>query len=557
MRNRSLAFVFLVAAMPLAIAQSADQSTQQSPGTNYQVEQLPQTPVYRVTVTARSTEAINYRGHNGNTKIDFAGSRLAPEAYGDAKIESHTNGLGISASFYNLPPARSFGPEYLTYVLWAITPEGRAQNLGELPMVGDRAALHVTTDLQAFGLIVTAEPYFAVTRPSDIVVAENQVRRDTKGWEQPIDTKFDAVERGEYTADLNAADLPASVPSNKPLDLLEAENAVAVARATGAATYAPETLAKAQQFLQQGEIYYTQGQDKQAIATVTRGAAQQAEDARLLTIRRKQVEQAQQQQQQVQDAQLQAQQEQQQRMEAERAREHAERQQQQAAAEAQQARSVAQQAQQQSEQMRQRLLQQLNTVMETQATARGLIVNMPDVLFDTGQSTLKPAARERLAKVAGIVQTYPDLQLQVEGYTDSTGTPEVNQKLSDARADAVRSYLVSQGVSRDNIAAQGYGEEDPVASNETSDGRRLNRRVQLVVNGTAIGSAYAAPAPTSASAVSTTTVQRTTTTTYDSSGAPTASSTTVTTQPGSVPSTPAAVEPNVQPNAGISQPPQQ
>jgi len=533
----------LCMAVPITVAQAQDD---QSPGTHYQVEYLPQTPVYRLNVTARTTEAVNYHGHSGSTRIDFAGTSVAPGTSGEAKIESHTNGLGISASFRNLPSAGTFGPQFLTYVLWAITPEGRAQNLGELPALtaDGRSALHVTTDLQAFGLIVTVEPYFAVTRPSNIVVLENQIRRDTKGWEQPIDAKFDVLQKGEYTADLNVADLPASHPGNKPLDLLEAENAIAVAKATGADTYAASTLAKAQQSLNLAEGYYQQNQGKTPVATAARAAAQAAEDARLLTIYRKQAEQRAAERQQTQDAQLQAQQEQQQRIVAEQ-------QQQRAAAEAEQARLAAQQAdqariqaQRQTEQLRQRLLLQLNAVLETRMTSRGLIANMPDVLFDTGKSTLQQTARERLAKVAGIVQAYPGLRLQVEGYTDSTGTPEVNQRLSEERAAAVRSFLVSQGVSSDNVVAEGFGEDDPVASNDSAEGRRLNRRVDLVVTGTAIGVIYVAPVPAGAMTAPPAS--------YNSDAAPAAYATPAMTQPA-VPSTPAAVDPST----GVSQPPQQ
>ena len=570
MRKQYLLLAFLAAAASIALAQTtvvdqygntvvvdqngnpvAQTPNDQAPGTQYKVEYLPQTPVYRIKVTARTTEAVNYRGHRGTTHINFIGTSLFPETSGEARIESHTNGLGIGASFQSLPSPRTFGPEYLTYVLWAITPEGRAQNLGELLVENGTGSIHVTTDLQAFGLIVTAEPYFAVTRPSTVMVLENQVRSDTKGWEQPIDAKFDAVEQGEYTADLNAADLPAVYPSNKPLDLLEAENAVAVARATGAGTYAADTLNKAQQELTIAENYYQNNQSKTDIATAARGAVQASEDARLLTIRRKQAEKQVAQAQQTADAQLQAQQAEQDRIQAEQAREQAEQQRQQAAADAQQARWAAQQAnqariaaQQQTEQMRQRLLQQLNAVLETRSTARGLIVNMPDVLFDPGQSTLKPGARERLARVSGIVQAYPDLQLQVEGYTDSTGTPEFNQRLSEDRAAAVRSYLISQGVPSNDIASAGYGADDPVASNDSAEGRRLNRRVDLVVTGTAIGEVYASPPPST----SWTPAAPPPASSYSSGDA---SAVPAVAQP--MPATPAAV----QPNTGVSQPPPQ
>jgi outer membrane protein OmpA-like peptidoglycan-associated protein len=149
------------------------------------------------------------------------------------------------------------------------------------------------------------------------------------------------------------------------------------------------------------------------------------------------------------------------------------------------------QAQQQAEQQRQRLLAQLNQVLQTRDTARGLIVNMSDVLFDLNKATLRPGAKLRLAKVAGIILAYPDLKLQVDGFTDSTGTPEYNQELSEKRAQSVRDFLVSQGVSMDNVVTRGFGPSNPVASNATASGRQMNRRVELVVSGTAIGTTLA------------------------------------------------------------------
>ena len=187
-------------------------------------------------------------------------------------------------------PATSFGPEYLTYVLWAITPEGRPVNLGEvLPNNDGNLDMRVTSDLQAFGLIITAEPYFAVTRPSALLVADNQILTNTKGWERPIDAKFDALDRAEYTVDLDPRSFPATNADRAKvgLDLMEARNAVAIAKAQGAEKYAPDALAKAVDFLNRGEDYLKRKQSRQAIGTVARGATQQAEDARVLTIRRK------------------------------------------------------------------------------------------------------------------------------------------------------------------------------------------------------------------------------------------------------------------------------
>jgi outer membrane protein OmpA-like peptidoglycan-associated protein len=492
-------------------------------------------PVFRVSVFARTTKAVNYRHRGGSTTVDFRGTDLMPAVGGHAKVDGKAGRLAISAELTHLQPASSFGGQYLTYVLWAITPEGRAVNLGEiLPSEGGKSKIDVTTDLQAFGLIVTAEPYYAVVRPSNKVVAENVLRPETKGFEEPIDAKFDVLEGSQYTIDVPADQLPASQASpNAPLDLLEARNAVAIAKAAGAQQYAPDSLTKAEDMLQRAEDYLQRKQGRTPIGTAARGASQMAEDARVLTLRRKEQERldaerrareeaqakaeadAEASRKNAQDAQAQSAEDARRRAEAEAA--NAEAQQRQAAAlaaqqqaqaeadaarlaaeeaarqktEADQQRAAAeqgrQQAEQQKEEMRARLLAQLNQVLQTRDTARGLIVSMPDVLFDFNKYTLKPEARERLARISGIVLAYPDLRLNIEGYTDSIGSDQYNQTLSEKRAATVRDYLIKSGVSINNVIAQGYGKADPVADNSTAAGRKLNRRVDMVVSGDVIG----------------------------------------------------------------------
>jgi outer membrane protein OmpA-like peptidoglycan-associated protein len=478
-------------------------------------------PLFRVQVYARTTKAVNYRNRGGSTEVDLRGTDLMPDVNGHAKVEGKAGRLAINLELNHLSPANRFGGQFLTYVLWAITPEGRAVNLGEvLPGDNGKDKLEVTTELQAFGLIVTAEPYFSVTHPSNKVVAENVIRQGTKGFEEPIDAKFDVLEGQQYTIDVPADQLPSSVASIKvPLDLLEARNAVVIAKAAGAQQYAPDSLAKAEDMLQRAEDYYLRKQGRTPIGTAARGATQMAEDARVLTLRRKEQaridaerrahEEAQAKaeadasaaQQQAAQAQAQADEDARRRAEAEKAQAEAQRQQaaaqqqqqeaQAAAAAAQQAAAQADQQRQeairQREQMRARLLAQLNQVLQTRDTPRGLIVSMPDVLFDFNKYTLKPEARERLARISGIVLAYPDLKLEIEGYTDSIGSDEYNQTLSDKRAQAVRDYLVSQGVSMNNVAAHGLGKADPVADNSTAKGRQLNRRVEMIVSGDVIG----------------------------------------------------------------------
>lgn len=518
-----LLITFLTVLLASAFAQDSP-----APLPDQNPPQNDQMPVFRVQVYARTTKAVNYRHRGGSTTVDFRGTDLMPDLTGHAKVDGKVGRLAIGVELKHMEPASRFGGQYLTYVLWAITPEGRAVNLGEiLPGDNGRDKIDVTTDLQAFGLIVTAEPYYAVTHPSNKVVAENVIRQETKGFEEPIDTKFDVLEGKQYTIDVPAESLPSTQSDSRvPLDLLEARNAVAIAKAAGAKQYAADTLAKAEEMLDRAEDYLRRKQGRTPVGTAARGATQTAEDARVLTLRRIEKEhldaeararqEAQEKaeadaraaQEQTAQAQAQADEDARRRAEAERAQAEAERQQtaalarqQQAQADADAARLAAdaaarqqaeaesqrQEAVRQKEEMRARLLAQLNQVLQTRDTARGLIVSMPDVLFDFNKYTLKPEARERLARISGIVLAYPDLKLQIEGYTDSIGSDEYNQTLSEKRAESVRDYLLRSGVAMNNVAAQGMGKADPVADNSSAAGRKLNRRVEMIVSGDVIG----------------------------------------------------------------------
>jgi outer membrane protein OmpA-like peptidoglycan-associated protein len=501
---------------------------------NPPVEPMDQTPLFRVTVVSRTTKAVNYRHRGGSTIVDIRGTSLMPEITGKAKVDGKNGRLQINVDLSKMRSPGQIGPQFLTYVLWAITPEGRPQNLGEIvPDSNGKSSLEVTTDLQAFGLIVTAEPYFSVIRPSNEVVAENIIRQETKGFEETIDAKFDMLEGGSYTVDMPAQQLPSATADSKtPLTLLEARNAVAIAKAAGAAQYAPDSLQKAETYLARAEDYLRRKQGKTPIGTAARGATQMAEDARVLTLRRKEAERIanekqamlEKQQKAEAEAQASATAEAQARAQAEhdaamraqaeadtaaaeRAKAQAQLQQAQADAAAaaaladqQKAEAAAAEAIRQKEEQRQRLLNQLNQVLETKDTPRGLVVSMPDVLFDTGSYTLKPAARERLARISGIVLAYPDLRLEIEGHTDSVGSDAYNQTLSEKRAGSVRDYLVDNGVSINNVIARGLGKGSPVADNSTAAGRKLNRRVEMIVSGDVIGTqitpgATTAPAP--------------------------------------------------------------
>ena len=479
-------------------------------------------PIFRVTVVSRTTTAINYHHRTGSTQVDLRGTELMPPAKGEARVESRMGSTKIETRYDKMTPASQFGPEYMTYVLWAITPEGRPKNLGEVVLDGDHSSLLSTTDLQAFALIVTAEPYFAVTQPSNVVVMENFVRDDTTGSMQPVAAKYELLPRGEYVVDRGRYQA-VKVDRKGPLQLAEAQNAVEIARLAGAERYAADTMAKATQELQNAEAFLnSKNKDRKRSETSAREATQMAEDARIITFRRIREEQAAAQRAATEQAQADAarataqaraeeerrrlaEQEraaaQQARSEAEdaarraaaeraaadAARAAAQQQQQALAADADRARLAAEQAQREKAELHDRLLQQLNSVLETRETQRGLIVNMSDVLFDTGRYTLKPGAREKLAKVSGILLAYPGLRVQVEGHTDSVGGDDYNQHLSENRAAAVRDFLVQQGVASGAVSAAGFGKANPVASNDTAAGRQQNRRVELVVSGGVTG----------------------------------------------------------------------
>jgi outer membrane protein OmpA-like peptidoglycan-associated protein len=529
-----------------AFAQSSPNPTQQLGATTQQGP----TPLFRITVVGHTTPAINYRPRKGDTKVDFTGTALSPLATGNATVEGKKGYIDIDAKFDKLAPPTQFGPEYLTYVLWAVTPEGRSTNLGEVQVKDDEARIHVTTELQAFGMLVTAEPYFAVTQPSDVVVLENTVRNNTKGQVDVIQAKFDLLKRGTYLMNQDTRQLKLKpLEPGAPLDLAEARNAVMLARFAGADRYSDDTYVKATRLLTDAEQAQARHRNTNEVMMPARQAVQTSEDARLIALQR-QEEEAQAQQRaaakQREDAALDRARSEESarkqaeidRLTAEAARLSAERDR--AAAEAarqaadaarlaadsqaQQARALAEQAardkaaaeaaraaaesarvaaeanaakaEREKAELRDQLRQQLNQILETRESARGLIVNLSDVLFDTGSANLKPGAREKLAKVAGILLSHRGLKLQVEGHTDSVGSEDYNQRLSENRASSVRTYLVEQGIAANSIGTAGFGETSPVASNDTAAGRQQNRRVELIVSGESIGTSASANPPT-------------------------------------------------------------
>jgi outer membrane protein OmpA-like peptidoglycan-associated protein len=534
-------------------------------------------PGFRVRTINRTVEAVNYQHRGRSTKLDFAGTELMLSARGEAEVESKRGSIAIEAEFSNVDKPTSFGSEYLTYVLWAISPEGRPVNLGEV-LVGDnsRSKLKVTTTLQAFALIVTAEPYYAVQQPSNVVVLENAVRPDTRGTTEEVHAKFELMERGGYLPTGYKID-PIVLNAGLPLEFYEARNAMRIAKSEDAEQYADESYGHALKLMDNADQYAIDRHhhNKQLIA-ISREVVQTAEDARTIAVKRmdearnheerRQLDNAlvdsqaqtadatrrsersdadaanaqsdaalannKAQQSEVDNANLRVQRDNERKASAEaeaqtQAQIDAARRQRDkaladqanaqvetsraqadtaqtrldmAASQASSARAVsdaqqdaakanlhAQQADSEKAEMRARLSTQLNLVLQTRDSARGLIVNMSDVLFDTGKYSLKPGAREKLAKVAGILIAYPGINVQVGGYTDNVGGDDMNQALSEQRAGSVRDYLVESGVNSNSVTARGYGNTEPVATNDNATGRQQNRRVELVVSGEIIG----------------------------------------------------------------------
>lgn len=452
-------------------------------------------------VVTKTVRAVGYEVGAASTKVDLKSTDLMPEAVGEAKVEikSKAGRTNVEVNVKGIKPPSTLGAEYLTYVVWVVTPEGRTGNTGELLInKNGEGKLSATTPAQTFSVVVTAEPYFAVRFPSEMVVLISDIRKDTKGKIFPV-SEYKLVKRGQYEKLGNP--LALSPDPTVPLDIYEARNAVEVAKSRLADKYAPEIFTKAEGGLKLMENYLVGKTEIKQIISMARQTTQFAEDARALSVLR-------QEQERIENERLAA---------AAKAKAEAEAK---ASAEAADAKRIADEkaaeakriadekaaeakrqadaeiaakeearrkAELEKQQLRAKLLEQFNRVLPTNDTSRGLVVNMGDVLFDTGKADLRVDAREALAKLSGIVLNYPSLRLAVEGYTDSTGTEEFNQTLSDKRAGAVYDYLMKQGLKEDALTSKGFGWNNPVADNKTAVGRQKNRRVEIVVSGEVIG----------------------------------------------------------------------
>jgi outer membrane protein OmpA-like peptidoglycan-associated protein len=496
-----------------------------------------QTPqIATANLTGRTITAIGYRVGGGSTMVDLNSTGLIAQASGQAKVEAKPGVTTVQAEIQGLTPPTPLGAEFLTYVLWAVSPEGRAINLGEVLLDNNgKGKLLATTQLQTFSLFLTAEPYSAVRQPSEMLILENALRKNTKGTIFVVNN-YQLMRRSQYAKLGNPLALSLDL-KKVPLAMYEARNAVDIAKSRGAEQYAPAVFTKAEAGLKMAENALSQKANRTEIVSLARQSAQFAEDARTLTVERQEEERitaeraaaaaaakakaeekaaaeaAQAKRRSDEEARRQAElaDAREAQLKAEAAAKEAEVRAEamakesamkaaseiasakaQAEADALRAREEAakadaERARQASQELRAQLLDQFNRILETRDTPRGLVITMADVLFDPGKYELRPPTLLQLAKLSGIVLAHPGLKLAVEGYTDSTGGDEFNQKLSEQRASTVREFLVKQGLDGDAITAQGFGKDMPVASNDTPSGRQQNRRVELIVSGEAIG----------------------------------------------------------------------
>lgn len=451
-------------------------------------------------VVKKSIKAVGYEVGGGSTKVILLGTPVAPNASGEAKVDAKKDGTDIEVKVQGMPQPTTLGAEFLTYVLWIVTPDGATTNLGEIPIdKNGEGKLNTTAQSQTFAMGVTAEPYYAVALPSEIVLLVNDTTKKTKGKIYP-ENSYKLMKRSEYEKLGNPLALTLDL-KNVPLDMYEARNAVDIARSKGAEKYAPEIFSKATSSLQMAENSLTSKADRSKIVTNARQTIQFAEDARALASERREAERIQQEKDKAAAAaaaEAKAKAEEQAAAEAKRQAEltAAKEAQMKAEAEAKQAaeKAKAEAAKEEAERaraataaLRAQLLQQLNSVLQTTDSPRGLVVNMGDVLFDFGKYNLKPDTKITLAKLAGIIQSHPGLNLAIEGHTDNIGSDEANMKLSQQRADTVREFLVQQGLAADTVTAVGLGKAEPVADNSTNEGRQKNRRVEIIVSGEVIG----------------------------------------------------------------------
>jgi outer membrane protein OmpA-like peptidoglycan-associated protein len=422
---------------------------------------------------------FNYQ-QSRNSDLTLRATPVISTGEGKVEVEYQSGNANISAAVRRLPPPAGLGP-YTTYVLWTLTPDGRAANQGVLAGAeGGSGALETQHAASQFALIVTAEPHFAVSAPSTMVVMYN-VADKVRGAETKVSSLF---ERADYST------LATIEPDGRPIDLVQAEYSVAIARAAGAEQFVPNKLSAAQSKLDAARAAWGSrgGRDRKTAPGIAREAVIAGEDARRAALVGRV------------DADARAQ-----RDAAAEAAAAAERQRSEAAAAAERERAAAAAAEaalaaqaaveraahlaaeeadaRATARARAELLNRLSAVLPTRETDRGLVSEVGGVQFATATANLNPPARETLARFSGIVASYPELRFTIEGHTDNVGSDATNSELSLRRALSVRDYLIGLGVAASRIDVDGYGPSRPVADNSTADGRARNRRVEIVISG--------------------------------------------------------------------------
>ncbi len=430
---------------------------------------------------ASQLQAFSYR-EGPESKLLFRGTAIALAADGKGEVEFQDGRARVEVSVRKMPGPWQLGP-YTTYVLWAVSADGRAFNLGSIDLSGDRGKLKASTALSQFALIISAEPHFAVTAPGKAVVMVN-LARYIKGETIMISG---LSERMDYA---NLDKLPVDLRGREPLDLVQARYAVNIAQAAGAAEYAPAAFSKASELLAAAESAQASKKyrDRKPVPRLSREAVQAAEDARRSAVEASAIAEA--------DARKNAAARAAREAAEEKARQAAELASEEARRRAEQAKLVAAEAARQAAaraasgeiaKARADFTARLNRALPTRETDRGVVAEISGVQFAIDAATLNSEAREALARFSGIVGTYPELRFLIEGHTDITGSYARNMTLSMERAISVRDYLVGQGVANSSIEVAGLGPDRPVADNETTEGRARNRRVEIVLTGGPVG----------------------------------------------------------------------
>jgi outer membrane protein OmpA-like peptidoglycan-associated protein len=409
------------------------------------------------------------------TRLPIAGTPAAPTVKGTAEIEYRGGRSRIKLTLDKLPDPRRIGDFNTTYVVWVVKDDAGVENLGEVPL--KKQVVLGSTAARTLGLIITAEPYGAVRLPSPMVVAELTLPQRSDPQLQSATVTYEGVPADLYQSGLSDASAP-SPDSVTPLPVLAARRSVAIARKVEAGEYARAEFTSAIALLDSLErTWVKKPKDQKKYSELALETARRADVARELAVTRgEEARQA---------AERQQAEEERQRQEAaqQAAIDSAAQSAAQARAEAEQEAQRRSEAERKAADLQARLYASISAIMETRKGARGLVAALSGVNFETNKATLKPMAREKLSKLSGVLLGFPgEYKLEIEGHTDSTGSDAYNQRLSQSRAESVRSFLVEQGIPTERIpSTMGFGRTKPIAANDTRANREKNRRVDIVI----------------------------------------------------------------------------